>query len=61
MDKLNLYYGRGTLLVAMEGYQKAWAMRQGYLSPDHTMDSDDILKSYKLRIACRIRRPCHRL
>lgn len=44
MDKLNQHYGRGTLRLAAEGYQKAWTMRQDHLSPDYTTDWDDILK-----------------
>ena len=44
MDKLNQHFGRGTLRMAAQGYQKAWTMRQDHLSPDYTSNWDDILK-----------------
>ncbi|MBC7914290.1 MAG: DUF4113 domain-containing protein, partial [Pyrinomonadaceae bacterium] len=44
MDKLNNHYGRGTLRLATEGFQKVWAMRREHLSPGYTTNWADILK-----------------
>ena len=44
MDKLNNHYGRGTLRLATEGFQKVWAMRREQLSPSYPTDWSDILK-----------------
>ncbi|MES3017701.1 MAG: Y-family DNA polymerase [Bacteroidota bacterium] len=44
MDKLNGHYGRGTLRLAAEGFEKKWSMRRRYLSPDYTTDWASILR-----------------
>lgn len=44
MDKLNKYYGRGTLRTAAEGFEQPWAMRRNYLSPAYTTNWNDIIK-----------------
>src|SRR5690606_37471751 len=41
MDKLNKYYGRGTLRTAAEGFEQPWAMRRNYLSPAYTTNWND--------------------
>ena len=41
-DKLNLYYGRGTVRPASTGQRRAWAMRQNYLTPRYTTRISDI-------------------
>jgi DNA polymerase V len=44
MDKINSRYGKGTLRVAAEGYEKAWIMKQDYLSLCYTTRWSDIVK-----------------
>ena len=41
-DKLNLYYGRGTVRPASTGNRQAWAMRQNYLTPRYTTRIADV-------------------
>ena len=44
IDKLNLHFGRGTLRLGTEGFEKKWKMRQNFLSPGYTTDWRDIVK-----------------
>ena len=41
-DKLNLYYGRGTVRPASTGIRREWAMRQNRLSPRWTTRIEDV-------------------
>lgn len=43
MDNLNSRYGRGTVRLAAEGYEKAWKMKQEFLSPKYTTQWKDIV------------------
>lgn len=43
MDNLNLRYGRGTLRIAAEGYEKKWVMKQEHLSKQYTTNWKDIV------------------
>ncbi|PJJ79125.1 Y-family DNA polymerase [Mucilaginibacter auburnensis] len=36
IDELNSRYGRGTLRMAAEGFDKKWVMKQEFLSPQYT-------------------------
>ncbi|RBQ11302.1 Y-family DNA polymerase [Pedobacter miscanthi] len=44
LDKLNLAYGRGTLRMASEGYEKKWRLKHEYLSKGYTTRWADIIK-----------------
>jgi DNA polymerase V len=44
MDKLNQYYGTGTIRLASEGFRKRWAMKRENVSPNYTTNWSDILK-----------------
>nr|WP_294897801.1 Y-family DNA polymerase [uncultured Pedobacter sp.] len=44
MDVLNLYYGKGTVRMAGETFDKSWKMRQNFLSPSYTTNWNDIIK-----------------
>ncbi|WP_411273372.1 Y-family DNA polymerase [Daejeonella sp.] len=44
MDRLNNYYGKGTLILAAEGFEKKWSMRRNFLSPPYTTEWDAILR-----------------
>ena len=41
-DKLNLYFGRGTVRPASTGHQQTWAMRQNHLTPRYTTRLSDV-------------------
>ncbi|SDD96396.1 DNA polymerase V [Mucilaginibacter pineti] len=43
MDDINARYGRGALRVAAEGYDKAWKMKQEFLSKQYTISWQDII------------------
>jgi DNA polymerase V len=43
IDNLNNRYGRGTLRIASESYDKTWKMKQEYLSKQYTTDWNDIV------------------
>lgn len=43
MDKINTHYGKGTLRVAAEGYDKKWIMKQDYLSKNYTTRWSDVI------------------
>lgn len=44
LDKLNLAYGRGTLRMATEGFEKKWRLKHEYLSKGYTTRWVDIIK-----------------
>lgn len=44
LDKLNLAYGRGTLRMATEGYEKTWRLKHEFLSKGYTTRWSDIIK-----------------
>ncbi|MDN3588800.1 Y-family DNA polymerase [Pedobacter aquatilis] len=44
LDKLNLAYGRGTIRMATEGYEKKWRLKHEYLSKGYTTRWADIIK-----------------
>jgi DNA polymerase V len=44
LDKLNLAYGRGTLRMATEGFEKKWRLKHEYLSKGYTTRWADIIK-----------------
>jgi DNA polymerase V len=44
MDKLNGHYGKGTVILAAEGFEKEWKMRRNFLSPGYTTEWDAIVK-----------------
>ncbi len=44
MDRLNQYYGSGTIRLASEGFQKRWSMKRENVSPNYTTQWDDILR-----------------
>ncbi|MEY3678495.1 MAG: hypothetical protein RI924_636 [Bacteroidota bacterium] len=44
MDRINTYYGSGTLRLASEGFRKRWAMKRENVSPNYTTDWGDILR-----------------
>ena len=41
-DKLNLYFGRGTVRPASTGHRQTWAMRQNHLTPRYTTRLSDV-------------------
>ncbi|RZM25114.1 MAG: Y-family DNA polymerase [Pedobacter sp.] len=43
LDLINNRYGRGTLRLAAEGYDKTWKMKQDYLSKQYTTNWRDII------------------
>ncbi|RZK77129.1 MAG: Y-family DNA polymerase [Pedobacter sp.] len=43
LDKINERYGRGTLRLAAEGYDKTWKMKQEYLSKQYTTNWAQII------------------
>jgi DNA polymerase V len=43
MDDINARYGRGSLRVAAEGYNKTWVMKQEFLSKQYTTSWRDII------------------
>lgn len=43
MDDINARYGRGSLRIAAEGFQKAWKMKQEFLSKQYTTNWQDII------------------
>jgi len=44
MDKLNMAYGRGTLRMASEGFEKRWKLKHEYLSGGYTTRWEDLIK-----------------
>jgi len=44
IDKLNMAYGRGTLRMASEGYEKKWKLKHEYLSGGYTTRWTDLIK-----------------
>nr|WP_305121788.1 DUF4113 domain-containing protein [Pedobacter mongoliensis] len=44
IDTINLAYGRGTIRMASEGYEKSWKLRHEYLSKGYTTRWNDIIK-----------------
>ena len=44
MDKLNNHYGKGTVILAAEGFEKKWSMRRNFLSPAYTTEWDAIVR-----------------
>ncbi|ARS40342.1 hypothetical protein CA265_12025 [Sphingobacteriaceae bacterium GW460-11-11-14-LB5] len=44
LDRLNLAYGRGTIRMATEGYEKKWRLKHEYLSKGYTTRWADIIK-----------------
>jgi DNA polymerase V len=43
IDEVNSRYGRGTLRIAAEGFERKWIMKQDYLSKQHTTSWNDII------------------
>jgi DNA polymerase V len=43
MDNINARYGRGSLRIAAEGYEKTWRMKQDFLSKKYTTCWQDIV------------------
>ncbi|MDQ8052250.1 MAG: Y-family DNA polymerase [Pedobacter sp.] len=43
MDDINNRYGRGTLRLAAEGFDKTWKMKQDYLSKQYTTNWKDLI------------------
>jgi DNA polymerase V len=43
IDKVNSRYGRGTLRIAAEGFERKWIMKQEYLSKQYTTNWNDII------------------
>jgi len=43
IDNINARYGRGSLRIAAEGYDKTWKMKQDYLSKQYTTNWQDII------------------
>ncbi len=43
IDDLNDRYGRGTLRLAVDSFERKWAMKQEYLSKQYTTDWRDII------------------
>ncbi len=43
MDDLNGRYGRGTVRLAAEGFERKWIMKQNYLSKQYTTNWKDII------------------
>jgi DNA polymerase V len=46
LDRINNYYGSGTLRLASEGFRKRWAMKRENVSPNYTTDWGDVLKVF---------------
>lgn len=44
IDHLNLAYGRGTIRMASEGFEKNWRLKHEYLSKGYTTRWSDIIK-----------------
>lgn len=44
LDKLNMAYGRGTLRMATEGFEKKWRLKHEYLSKGYTTRWSDIVQ-----------------
>jgi DNA polymerase V len=44
LDQVNLAYGRGTLRIASEGYEKKWRLKHEYLSKGYTTRWPDVIK-----------------
>ena len=44
LDKVNMAYGRGTLRIASEGYEKDWKLKCEFLSRRYTTRWEDIIK-----------------
>ena len=44
LDRINMAYGRGTIRMASEGYQKTWQLRHEHLSKGYTTKWSDIIK-----------------
>lgn len=44
IDKLNMAYGRGTLRMASEGFEKKWKLKHEYLSGGYTTRWKDLIK-----------------
>ena len=44
-DKLNLWYGRGTVRTSTAGVRQEWQMRQDRLSPCYTTHLEDVPKA----------------
>lgn len=44
MDRLNNHYGKGTLILAAEGFDKKWSMRRNFLSPAYTTEWESIIR-----------------
>ena len=44
LDRINTYYGSGTLRLASEGFRKRWAMKRENVNPNYTTDWGDILR-----------------
>jgi len=42
LDSINRKYSKGTIKLASEGTEKAWAMRRGYKSPNYTGDWSEL-------------------
>jgi DNA polymerase V len=45
LDNINLAYGRGTLKMASEGYEKTWSLKHEHLSKGYTTRWSDIPKA----------------
>lgn len=43
IDDINARYGRGSLRIAAEGYDKTWVMKQEFLSKQYTTRWNDII------------------
>jgi len=43
LDQINDRYGRGTIRLAAEGFDKTWKMKQDYLSKQYTTQWSDII------------------
>ncbi len=41
-DKLNLYFGRGTVRMATSGFRQPWQMRRERMSPCYTTRLADV-------------------
>lgn len=44
LDKVNQKYGKGTVRLASEGYEKRWVMRREFKSPNYTGDWSELPK-----------------
>ena len=43
LDKINMAYGRGTVRIASEGYEKNWKLKCEFLSKRYTTRWEDII------------------